>query len=60
MPEEYMRNLAVIFLALTFAAPLLVAQPPANEKLEANRKHLKKSLAEAKKGKLIKVNLDKL
>ena len=27
---------------------------------EANRKHLKKSLAEAKKGKVVKVNIDKL
>src|SRR3954469_13827830 len=40
MPEECMRNLFVLFLALTFATPLLMAQPHSKESVDANRKKL--------------------
>src|SRR6476469_3361170 len=45
MPEDCMRNLCVLLLALTFAAPLLVAQPP-KESVDANRKKLDALLKE--------------
>jgi uncharacterized protein (DUF885 family) len=45
MPEDCMRNLCVLLLALTFAAPLLVAQPT-KEQVDANRKKLDALLQE--------------
>ncbi|MDP9268083.1 MAG: DUF885 domain-containing protein [Acidobacteriota bacterium] len=41
-----MRNLVVFFLALTIAAPLLLAQPHTKESVDANRKQLDSLLKE--------------
>ena len=46
MLEDCMRNLCVFLLALTFCAPLLVAQPHTKEQVDANRKKLDALLKE--------------
>lgn len=62
LDEKFLKSIKTLFKSKTISITI-EDEPDTTEYLlstEANRKHLKESLAEAKKGKLVKVNLDKL
>ena len=62
LDEDFLKSIKTLFKSKEIFITI-EDEPDTTEYLlstEANRKHLKQSLAEAKKGKLIKVNLDKL
>ncbi len=62
LDEKFLKSIKTLFKSKEIFITI-EDEPDTTEYLlstEANRKHLKKSLTEAKKGKLVKVNLDKL
>ena len=62
LDEKFLKSIKTLFKSKTISIPI-EDEPDTTEYLlstEANRKHLKESLAEAKKGKLVKVSIDKL
>ena len=62
LDEKFLKSIKTLFKSKTISITI-EDEPDTTEYLlstEANRKHLKESLAEAKKGKLVKVNLDNL
>ncbi len=62
LDEKFLKSIKTLFKSKTISITI-EDEPDTTEYLlstEANRKHLKESLAEAKKGKLVKVSIDKL